>query len=252
MKYMGSKERIAKDILPIILKGRAGGQYYVEPFCGGCNVIDKVTGNRIASDNNKYLIALYKSLQLGYEFPIDLPKDVYDSARRQYYDKELKKDGRYMGDADLGWIGFIASANGRFFEGGYSGKSNTKIGTVRDYISESIRNVNRQINRLKDVVFHNIDYKDLQLPDNSIVYCDIPYKGTKQYSTSKNFNHAEFWDWCRTISKQGHTVFISEYEAPQDFKCVWNKEVASSLSANGVAGGNKISTEKLFTIEKQL
>jgi len=245
---MGSKERIAKNILPIILKGRIGGQYYVEPFCGGCNVIDKVTGNRIANDNNKYLIAFWKSLQQGNQFQIDLPKDIYDCARQQYYDKEQGKDGRYWSDADIGWIGFMASANGRFFEGGYSGKSNTKVGTVRDYISESIRNVNRQIHRLKEVVFYNLDYKALGLPDNSIVYCDIPYKGTKQYATSNNFNHAEFWDWCRNISKQGHTVFISEYEAPHDFKCVWSKDVASSLSANSVGGGNKISTEKLFTL----
>ena len=58
MKYMGSKWRIAKHILPIILEGRKDGQYYVEPFCGGCNIIDKVPGNRIANDGNPYLIAL--------------------------------------------------------------------------------------------------------------------------------------------------------------------------------------------------
>ena len=60
---MGSKRRIAKHILPIILKDRKPDQYYVEPFCGGCNLIDKVTGLRIASDKNKYLIALFKELQ---------------------------------------------------------------------------------------------------------------------------------------------------------------------------------------------
>ena len=38
MKYMGSKNRIAKYILPIILKDRLEGQWYVEPFCGGCNI----------------------------------------------------------------------------------------------------------------------------------------------------------------------------------------------------------------------
>ena len=58
MKYMGSKRRIAKEILPIILKNRKQGQYYVEPFVGGCNIIDKVDGNRIGNDINKYLIAL--------------------------------------------------------------------------------------------------------------------------------------------------------------------------------------------------
>lgn len=38
---MGSKRRIAKDILPIILENRKENQFYVEPFVGGCNLIDK-------------------------------------------------------------------------------------------------------------------------------------------------------------------------------------------------------------------
>lgn len=46
-------------------------------------------------------------------------------------------------------------------------------------------------------------------------------------------------------------MFISEYNAPDDFVCVWQKEAKSSLSANGVIGGNKISTEKLFVLKGQ-
>lgn len=53
MRYMGSKARIAKEILPLILADRKEGQYFVEPFCGGCNVTDKVSGNRIANDSKR-------------------------------------------------------------------------------------------------------------------------------------------------------------------------------------------------------
>lgn len=63
MKYMGSKRRIAKHILPIILKDRKEEQWYVEPFVGGANIIDKVVGNRIGADCNGYLIALLKEMQ---------------------------------------------------------------------------------------------------------------------------------------------------------------------------------------------
>lgn len=56
MKYMGSKNRIAKHILPIMLKDRKEGQYWVEPFVGGANMIDKVKGNRIGADFNEYVI----------------------------------------------------------------------------------------------------------------------------------------------------------------------------------------------------
>ena len=63
MKYMGSKNRLAKELLPIILKDRKQGQWYVEPFVGGANMIDKVDGNRIGSDNNKYLIEALKMIR---------------------------------------------------------------------------------------------------------------------------------------------------------------------------------------------
>ena len=44
---MGSKNRIAKQILPIMLKQR-GNRTWVEPFVGGGNMIDKVQGNAIS------------------------------------------------------------------------------------------------------------------------------------------------------------------------------------------------------------
>ena len=248
MKYMGSKQRIAKNILAIILKGRTPEQWYVEPFCGGCNTIDKVIGNRLANDNNRYLIALWKALQSGLSFQTEITREIYDAARKQYNDKEAGKDGLYWSDAELGWIGFMASYSGKFYNGGYSGQVKTKINTIRDYISESIRNVNRQMPLLKDVVFTHGDYREIQLPPNSIVYCDIPYKSTTNYATSNSFNHDLFYDWCRKTVANGHSLFISEYEMPEDFKCVWSGEVKSSLSANGVSGGNKVSVEKLFTL----
>lgn len=66
MQYLGSKNRIAKHILPIILKDRKVDQWYVEPFVGGCNIIDKVKGFRLGNDSHYYLIELWKALQLGY------------------------------------------------------------------------------------------------------------------------------------------------------------------------------------------
>ena len=56
-------------------------------------------------------------------------------------------------------IGGMGSANGRFFDGGYSGKSNTKIGTVRDYIKEAISNIEKQLPKMIGVQFENKDYR---------------------------------------------------------------------------------------------
>lgn len=66
----------------------------------------------------------------------------------------------------------------------------------------------------------------------------------KQYATSKNFDYEKFYTWCRALKDDGHTVFVSEYEMPSDFKCVWKKEVTNSLNPTLT----KKPTEKLFTL----
>ena len=62
MKYMGSKARIKKEILPLILKNRTENQFFVDLMGGGMNLIDSVDGNRIANDLNFYLIEMWKEL----------------------------------------------------------------------------------------------------------------------------------------------------------------------------------------------
>jgi len=235
MKYMGSKARIAKHILPIILKNRLPNQWYVEPFCGGCNCVDKVTGNRIASDSNIYLIALLKELSKGW-IPPKIDKDMY---------AKLRLTPHCFPHALVGWAGIGCSYSGKWF-GGFAGETKTKIGTVRDYQLEAINNVLEQ--NFDGILFFNNVYYKLLIPENSIIYCDPPYANTTEYS--KAFDHEKFWTWCRNKTEQGHSVFISEYKAPDDFECVWEKEVKSSLSANGRIGGSKKSIEKLFVLDR--
>lgn len=250
MKYMGSKNRIAKFILPIILKNRKEGQYYIEPFVGGANLIDKVDGLKIGLDINKYLIALFKGLQNNEKLILDIDKDLYNRARNQFNQEKsnIENLNKEFSDFELGWIGYMASANGRFFDGGYSGISNTIGGGIRNYIEESISNILKQKEYIQDIEFIHSSYDEFQYPENSIIYCDIPYKNTKQYALSKNFDYDKFWNWARHMKSLGHEVYVSEYSAPEDFICIWEQEVKSSLSANGVVGGNKVSVEKLFKI----
>lgn len=233
MKYMGSKARFSKEILPIILKDRTADQWYVEPFAGGMNAICEVKGNRIANDIHYHLIQMWRELVCGW-IPKKITKEEYSEVRT-----DQSKYPAYF----VGWVGFNCSYSVKWF-GGFAGETNTKIGTVRDYQTEAINNVAKQVEKMKGVTFQNKPYYELELPPNSIVYCDPPYEGTTKYAN--DFDHNLFWNWVRNISKQGHTVFISEYNAPADFECVWQKDAKSSLSANGKIGGNKVSVEKLF------
>jgi DNA adenine methylase len=229
MKYMGSKNRIAKDILPIILKDRISEeQYYVEPFCGGCNLIDKVKGNRIASDINPYLIAMYQEISNGW-----IPKDNY--TEQDYNNaRQNKKESPYLS----GYFGFALSYGGKWF-GGWCRDRQGK----RDYVKEAYNNMLKQIPNLKGIDFFNVNYDKLDIPNNSIIYCDIPYKDTTKYNTT--FDYDNFYTWCRYMKKQGHQIFVSEYNMPDDFICVWQKEITSSLTQDT---GSKKAIERLFTI----
>ena len=193
MKYMGSKARIAPEILPIILDGRQPGQYYVEPFCGGCNSLQHVTGNRIGSDVSQYLIAMWKGLQQGISRPQIITKQMYDRARQDY----RQGTNLFCTDFEIGWIGFMASFRGKFF-GGYSGNASDG----RDYISAAIGNIEKQIDLIQGVEFYTSGYEDLLIPEESIIYCDIPYQDTTSYSISTSFHHDRFWAWC-TLQQTG-------------------------------------------------
>lgn len=227
MKYMGSKSRIAKEIEPILTKYLTKHKYYVEPFAGGMNMLCNIEHKkRIASDNNNYLIAMWRFICKDYEFPKIITKELYSEYRVKFNHRGFIGLGDTLEEAMIGWIGFMGSFNGRFFDGGYSGHDVKG----RDYIGEQIRNTLSQVDKLDGVEFRCGDYSRLEIPAHSIVYCDIPYKSTKQYSTSRNFNHAAFWQWCRNMTIKGNDILISEYQAPEDFVCVWEKTITNSMN----------------------
>jgi len=238
MKYMGSKNRIAKEILPIILKDRKEGQYYVEPMVGGCNSIDKVKGNRIGSDVNHYLISFWKEIQSGWLPPLHITEVDYNKIK-QNKDVDLKMTL---------WAGIGCSYGGKWFGGwinDYKENRRLKNGRLPNYQLESRNGVLKQIESIKGIDFYHCEYFDIIIPENSIIYCDPPYEGTTKYKD--DFDHLKFWDWCRYMKKIGHAVFVSEYNAPEDFICVHTVETNTQLG-NGCNTGNQIRIEKLFTL----
>ena len=230
MVYMGSKNRIAKELIPIITKDLKPNQWYVEPFVGGANMIDKIEHPyKLGADNNKYLIALLEAVQNGQELPEHITKDEYIAVK-------TNKDN--YPDWYVGFVGFVSSFRAKFF-GGYSGYCTTKTGIQRNYIKERINNILKQ--NLDGIKLVCSSYDVLDIPANSIIYCDPPYNDTTKYKDS--FDSDAFWQWCRDKAKEGHTVYVSEYNAPEDFKCIWEKQINSNLG-----GTSKTATEKLFTI----
>lgn len=227
MQYMGSKNKIAKHILPIMLAERKEGQCWVEPFVGGANMIDKVCGYRIGNDNHKYLIALLKALQNGWIPPTKISKD-------KYYD--IKYNHNLYNDEVVGFVGFLCSFGGKWW-GGYAFN---KKGD--NYADRGSRVLTKQSKNFNGIDFRCGNYLKLDIPPKSLIYCDPPYEGTTKYKDG--FDHQVFWQWCRDKTKEGHTVFVSEYNAPQDFTCI--KEITHKTILDKNLQYKR--TEKLFRI----
>ena len=234
---MGSKARHAKELLPIILKDHKPEMWYVEPFVGGANMIDKVSADiapkRLGCDFNEYLIEMWKSAIKGTLSFSYVDKEAYASVRdnKECYDKGF-----------VGWVAHGCSYNGKWF-GGFAGELVTKEGNTRNYQNEAANAVKKQAAVMQDVIFKHKSVFDLTFPKPCTIYCDPPYAGTTKYKDE--FDHAKFYDWCRERKKEGHTVFVSEYWMPDDFICVWEKQVNSGLNKDV---GSKKATERLYTL----
>lgn len=229
IKYLGSKNRIAKYILPIMLQYR-NERTWVEPFVGGANMIDKVEGKRIGSDLNEYVIALLNEMnKLNFIAPeIDEIKYNDIKINKEQYEKWV-----------VGYAGTQLSFGSTWF-GSYRRDTLGK----RNYCKEAQANVNKQSKNLQGVTFLHSNYLDLQIPENSLIYCDPPYKTKATKGKYKDdFNHDVFWQWCKDKHTEGHIVFISEYNAPIDFKCVWQMNVNRKMNNVSYTNG---SVEKLF------
>ena len=101
------------------------------------------------------------------------------------------------------------------------------------------------LERLQSLECLEMDYRDVQLPDGCVVYCDPPYAGTDGYGLHKSaFDQEAFWNWARKCER---LLFISEYSAPVDFVPIVELPHRSRVSATT----NNSVTERLFVHESR-
>lgn len=234
MVYMGSKRRIAKHIIPIMIEAadKAGVAKWVEPFVGGANLIDKVPDRfeRVGYDFNEHVIYALKDIR-------DNPDGLPDSISEDYY-QQIK--GTPTAPI-TSYLRFIASFAGKF-EAGYARGKGCDAAT---FAGRGKRNAQKQSPLIQGVDFIHADYRELSFKD-SLIYCDPPYQNTSGYKTG-GFNHDEFFEWCREQAKN-NIVFVSEYNAPDDFNLVWQGEIKTNFASN-IKKATHNAVEKLFIVE---
>ena len=241
MKYVGSKNRISKELAPIIQSYiTEDTKGYLEPFVGGANMIDKIKHyNRIGCDIHKELIALLNKAKNDVDsIPDEISEEEY---------KLVKNNKSNYEDWYVGLVGFCATYGAKYF-GGYARNSKNDNSGKRS--KQAIENLKKQAPLLKDIEFKCCNFLDL--PKDKIkgyvIYCDIPYKNTTKYSVN-SFPYEEFYKWAIEMSKN-NTVLVSEYNMPEMFKCVWEKETKANFdSKRSSSDKSKKRVEKLFTVQ---
>lgn len=203
---------------------------------GGANFVTHIKcKNRFGSDIHPYLIALLKQMQTN---PSVFPQHVSEA---EYKAVQASRDD--YPDWYVGFIGF-GSFGGKFFGGYPRGFKNDKI-TPRDMFNEHYRAIIKQAPLLKDIQLSCCDFREIEPTENYLYYCDIPYKSVTKYSGTKPFPYDDFYHWCLDRAKN-NIVLISEYSMPEDFTCIWEKDVNTMLDSKG---NGKPRTEKLFIVK---
>lgn len=241
--YMGNKnrllERIHTALHQLVLPEF---DTFVDLFCGGGSVgysMACVGKKVIMNDLDIGLINLHRTLK---EHPERLKLFSQIEPSREEFN--VWKNGSSDYDTFFRQI-YSFSTNGRAYLWGEE-----RLNTPKEELNRQRSEPRERIRHLEDIVlmhtrfnteiqFESKDYKCVEIPENAIVYCDPPYKGTAGYAVGE-FNSEEFYGWCRACP---NIVLISEYDMPKDFVLLAEWDLASQ------GGGNKntkTTVERLF------
>lgn len=105
-------------------------------------------------------------------------------------------------------------------------------------------NLQRQIEierlqSLQSLQSYGTSFENVPIPQNSLIYCDIPYAGTN-CGKYDGFKHDLFYEWAL----QQDNIFISEYTMPSNFIEIANTEKVVLSAANG---NTAKTVERLYT-----
>ena len=253
MRYQGSKKRMVKILKALIEKNLSLGDFYFEPFAGGMNVMSEIDWKyKIANDINPYVIALWKDIQMGqfnelmWNFCKNLTKEQYHEVKNAYKSNEQYKE-QYA--ALIGYVGTACSYGG----GWWAGYANFNPKKNENHILEAYNGIQAQIINFKHLnaikmFFTNKEYHDVlaEFPNsNGLIYCDPPYANTREYANS--FDNDKFWKWAGDEVRKGNKVIVSEYTAPEDWVCIWSKNMQDGMNSDST----KRKVEKIFVHKSQ-
>lgn len=221
--YMGSKRYINTRILQTIYNTVGSDFENFYDLFGGGGAISLLAAymkhNTHYNDLNKGLHELFYALINGAEIPYKF------IIRDDYW--ELIKDEGLTG----AWVGITFSFYNNNIKGYFCSKEREEYyhkeynkylkGEKHDtsltniiYPVRMMNNIskNRHKYNFNKIITTCKEYNEINIKKDSVIYCDIPYKGNSQYQLQ--FDHKKFYEWAHNVKAP---VFISEYDILDDF-----------------------------------
>ena len=264
LPYVGNKGQLASDIIDIL----PTGSRLVDVFGGGGSISLHAYDSRkwdeiVYNELNKSVFALFKELTSGnsgidfFDFIIPKREELKKLVERYKHDTLSVEDTVKL-------IAWSFSNNMKDFlwsrkcEGGQASTEQLKIEFTKECFEsygkrDSIENFSdycrkmgkkqlqqlqrlQQLERLQQsnplIICSSLDYKQVQLSEDDVVYLDPPYAHSEpSLSMYKEvFNNDEFIEWYQSLPNEH--IYISGYEQLPNTEIVYRK-VKHSMTAKG-------------------
>ena len=265
LPYMGSKNSIARKIVAVLPRAT----HFYDLFCGGCSI------THVAMLSEKWQQYHINDLSMMPQLFVDAVNGKYANERRWI----SREDFMRLKDTDP-YVACVWSFGNRCQTYMYGKdvepfkkalhevhfaetkeKRTEAMARYRRLLAEVDRQLTKdqktrsgnveclqRLQSLQSLQSLQLDYRDVPIENDAVIYCDPPYAGTHEY-TADGFDHDAFYSWCL---EQTQPLFISEYDMPKDeFVCVaeWRK---ASLFRSEAGKNRTFKIEKLFRPRKQI
>jgi len=225
MLYYGGKSRISLDIVRAI-EAHTRERVIYEPFCGGCSVTLTFALRGWAvfpSDFNEALVNCVNSTIDGWR-----PELVDWDVARKLPDSDPRK----------AFVGIFCSYSGFWFKRFEPSLVNGSTVTLQATANHFKRKGVRLTHAHYLTAFSKI-------PDNSIVYCDPPYRVSRE-GYDCDFDYVQFSNAISCLADRGCKVFVSEYQSP----CIGARSIWTLEQKRSFSGKASTLKEHLFLLDK--